>query len=80
MHVSGAGNTAVLRVDYSTDQNSWTVTTIQFTFDSTIGVIKSSPWTTVPAGMKGDVYLRIIATGGDGTEAPQVGNVYLEFR
>jgi hypothetical protein len=80
MHVSGAGNTAILRVDYSTDQNSWTVTTIQFTFDSTIGVIKSSPWTAVPAGMKGDVYIRIIATNGDGTEAPQVGNVYLEFR
>lgn len=74
--VGNAG--ATLAVQYSTDQNTWA------TLTETAGIsalnVQVSAWTPIPVGAKGDVFLRVLGTGGNGTIDPQMKLVQLQVR
>ena len=70
---------SVLKAQYATaDAGPWT--------DLTIGVslaavdTAAGAWGDVPAGAKGDVIVRVVGVGGNGTADPVIGNVVLEVR
>lgn len=74
--------TATIAVQYSTDQTNW------FYLDgasgpsvniSTVG-LQVSPWVNITPGAKGDVYLRIVGSGGNGAADPQFGLITVQFR
>lgn len=70
---------AVLFLQYSTDESSWsTLATNQV---SLLGTgTKVTAWEDLPAGAQGDVFVRIVGQGGNGTADPVIGNVILEAR
>lgn len=75
---AGATN-ATLKIQYSTDQSAWSDLTSTLGVATPVGV-KSGAWENVPAGAKGDVFLRILGQSGDGTTDPQFRGVYLQVR
>jgi hypothetical protein len=76
VNVAGATG-AVLRVQYSTDDTNWNTLTGDLPLDGAIGT-KATAWAATPAGAKGDVILRVVAVGGNGTADPVIGNLMLE--
>lgn len=76
-----AAATASLRLDYSTDNGgAWMSSTATVTMSTSANTFITGSWTAPPAGMKGDVLLRVVFTGGNTTETPSVHNVYAEVR
>lgn len=73
----GAAN-AVLRVEYSTDESAWSVLSPDMPLNAGAGT-KASAWGNVPAGAKGDVFLRVVGQSGDGAADPVIGNLLLEL-
>ncbi len=74
--------TATIAVQYSTDLTNW------FYLDGTSGPsvnistvgLQVSPWVNIASGAKGDVYLRIVGSGGNGVADPQFGLITVQFR
>lgn len=71
-----------LRIQYSTDGASWAyldnVSGPEVALDSTGHVV--SPWVTLVAAARADVWLRWVTIGGDGVADPAVGMTHLEVR
>lgn len=77
--VSTAGATgATLKAQYSTDESAWSDLTGTVAIDST--GTKATAWADVPAGAKGDVFLRLVGQGGNATADPVLGSVMVEVR
>jgi len=82
-NVATAGATAAaLRVQYSTDQSSWSY--LDGSAGPSVGVgttgLKVSSWVAPAAGAKGDVFLRVVGISGDATADPAFGHVLLQVR
>ena len=77
--VSTAGAAgATLKAQYSTDESAWSDLTGAVAIDST--GTKATAWADVPAGARGDVFVRLVGSGGNGTADPVIGSVMLEAR
>ncbi len=80
VNVAVAGSAAsTLRVQYSTDQTTWTDVPGASVATNTTG-LKVSTFTAVPAGAKQDVFLRVVGQGGDGAADPSYGGVALQLK
>jgi hypothetical protein len=82
-NVATAGTGAAeLRVQYSTDQSSWTY--LDGSAGPSVGVgstgLKVSSWVAPAAGAKADVFLRLVGISGDGAADPGFAHVLLQVR
>jgi hypothetical protein len=78
--VSTAGAAgAVLFAQWSADEVGWNALTTQQLPIAAAGT-RATPWEDVPAGARGDVFLRLAGSGGNGAADPVVGTVVLEVR
>lgn len=76
--VAGAA-TSTLRVQYSTDQTTWT--DLPGTSVSTAAVgLKVSTFTAVPAGAKQDVFLRVVGDAGNANADPSYSSMALQLK
>ena len=69
-----------LRLQYATDGNTqaaWANLT-EVPLDNS-GQGNISAWAELPAGARGDVWLRVVGVGGDGVIDPIIGNVTAQF-
>lgn len=70
---------ATLSAQYSTDESAWSaLTTNTIPIDST--GTKVTAFEALPAGAKGDVFVRIVGVGGNAALDPVFGNISLECR
>ena len=69
---------AVLQAQYSTDESAWNTLTANTMSISSTGT-KATAWEAIPAGARGDVFIRLIGSGADGAADPVLGNIYLEY-
>lgn len=80
--VVGAAS-AELRIQYSTDQSTWNYLDNGATGlgqnISTTG-FKTSSWSNIASGAKGDVYLRVVGINGDGALDPRFGLIQVQAR
>lgn len=77
--VSTAGNTtAVIYVEYSTDQTTW----VAMGLSQAVNVIGAfaTAFVTVPVAARGDVWLRLAGSGGNGTLSPVFGAIGVGVR
>ena len=71
--------------DYSTDQSLWTTigtgtgTNLCKIDNATVGAY-TSDWITIPAGAKGDVWLRGMGINGDGAADPVIGRISVQVK
>jgi hypothetical protein len=80
VRVSTVGSTnAVLFLQYSTDESAWSTLTSNLTLNG-VASTRVSPWESIPAGAKGDVFIRVVGQGGDGVADPVLGNIYFTYR
>lgn len=79
-HTSGAGVTSRLALQYSVGACGTFTDSGIFTALTTINTMEVGAWTAIPVAMRATVCTRIGVTGGDGTELPQLANVYLQVR
>lgn len=77
-HVSVAFVTGNLKVQYSTDGSAFSDLTTGLVSQTSTG-LKTSASAVIPAGAKQLVLLRVVATGGNGTEDPVVNGVTVEI-
>lgn len=75
--VAGQGG-ATLKAQYSTDQSNWSDLTGAAAADALN--VQTTAWAAVPAGAKGDVFIRLVGQGGNGTLDPQFRLVQLQVR
>jgi hypothetical protein len=79
--VAGAG-TAALRVQYSTDQSSWSY--LDGASGPSVNVnttgVKVSSWVAPAAAAKADVFLRVVGINGDATADPSFSNILLQVK
>jgi hypothetical protein len=79
-HISVAGNTSTLRVQYSTDGSTFAAFTGTLPLGGGTG-LKASAWANIPSGARQDpIVLRMVAEGGDGAEDPAAHPVQVEVR
>jgi hypothetical protein len=82
-HGTALAVTANLCVDWSTDNGAtWTTDNVICSAMSTVAN-RTVPgtWANIPAGAKTtNVTLRVVATNGNGTEAPNAGNVWIQVK
>jgi hypothetical protein len=80
--ISTAGVAAsVLFAQYSTDESAWSTLTGSIAMNTT--GTKVTTFDPIPAGAVnggGDVFVRLVGSGGDGVADPVIGNVWLEYR
>jgi hypothetical protein len=76
--VTTLGVLASLRVDYSTNGTQWVSTGVQVPIGA-VG-LKASAWASIPGQAKADVWLRIVAVGGNATEDPVTRNHEVQVR
>ncbi len=69
---------AIMFVQYSTDLSTWIDLTPSAVVD-TAGA-KITPFAAIPAGAKGDVWLRVAGSGGDGVVDPVFGSISVGVR
>ena len=73
---------AAVRVQYSTDQSSWSY--LDGASGPSLGVgttgLKVGAWTSPAAGAKADVFLRVVGINGDASADPAFGHVLLQVR
>ena len=78
---AGAASAAV-RVQYSTDQSSWSY--LDGASGPSLGIgttgLKVGAWTSFAAGAKADVFLRVVGINGDASADPALGHVLLQVR
>jgi hypothetical protein len=81
VEVVGATN-AQLRVQYSTNESSWSY--LDGSAGPGVGIAttgtRASSWVTLEAAARADVVLRIVGIDGDGALDPQFGSIFLEVR
>lgn len=75
--VQGSAN-ADLRVQYSTNESAWSNLTPEAAINA-VGTVVTA-WAAVPAGARGDVFLRVMGKEGDGAADPQIRLVQLQVR
>jgi hypothetical protein len=73
-----ASGTASWKCQYSTDNTNWSDLTTSTLSNTTVGP-KASASAAIPAGAKQLVILRIVATGGNGTEDPVLATAAVEI-
>ncbi|HET8670221.1 MAG TPA: hypothetical protein VFM05_06205, partial [Candidatus Saccharimonadales bacterium] len=78
---TAANSTAELRVQYSTDQSSWSYLDGSTGPSNVVGTVgtKVSSWVTVASGAKSDVYLRVVGVNGNLSD-PRFGLIQLQIR
>jgi len=73
---------AAVRVQYSTDQSSWSY--LDGANGPSLGIgttgLKVGAWTSPAAGAKADVFLRVVGINGDASADPAFGHVLLQVR
>ena len=77
-----AGSTptsAVLYLEYSTDESSWSTLTTNQASIKDPGTIATT-WESVPAGAKADVYVRAVTKDGNVSDSATFSNVELQIR
>jgi hypothetical protein len=70
--------TAVLRLQYSTDEAAWVNLTSNLAINAT--GVKASAWENLPAGAKADVFIRVVGEGGNAAADPRIGTVTLQVK
>ncbi len=70
---------ATLKVQYSSDQTSWTDLPGASAGIGTTG-LKVTAFTAVPADMKQDVFLRVVGLNGDGSADPAFGVTSFQYK
>jgi hypothetical protein len=77
-----ATTTPRIEVQYSLNNgSSWTTTNVSGTFSSATAIIYiQGAWTGIPAAAKAPVLLRVGTIGGNGSESPDVANIYISVR
>jgi hypothetical protein len=80
--VQAGSASAAIRVQYSTDQSSWTY--LDGSSGPSVGVgttgVKVSSWVSPAAGAKADVFLRAVGVSGNGTADPSFSNILLQVK
>jgi hypothetical protein len=78
------GVTGRCRIEYSTDQATWLqlgdTGQVDVAFGTTANKVYVGAWQTLATGAKGDVFLRAVGVGGNGTEDPSVWSIELQVR
>lgn|SRR3990167_5142128 len=69
---------SLIFAQYSTDESIWNTLTSSIAIDST--GTKVTSFNVMPVSAKGDVFIRLVGQGGNGTIDPIIGSVSLEFR
>lgn len=70
-----------IEIGYSLNNGgAWTLSGISATFGTVVNTYITGAWTDIPPGMKADVLLRIGTIGGNGSESPDVANIYISYR
>ncbi len=82
---ANAGSSMVVRyrTSYSATASNWTTTlgTSEVSVSLASGaIVQTSAWIDIAAGAKGDVWLALLTTGGDGAADPVLGHISCEFR
>lgn len=76
VNVAGVSG-SVIFAQYSTDESNWsTLTTNQISLTTT--GTKETAWEAIPAGARGNVFVRIVGQNGNATADPVLGNTLLE--
>ncbi len=79
---AGASTPAALRVQYSTDQATWSY--LDGSAGPSVNIdttgLKVSSWVSLVAGAKGDVFLRIVGINGSGSASPGFSNIILQVK
>lgn len=78
-NIAGAAG-AVLYFEYSANQVAWVNLGIANTAINAANTTTTSAWTAVPVGAKGDMYVHVMGSGGDGAIDPDLKMVQLQFR
>jgi len=73
------GAAALLKIQYSTDQTTWTDLPGASIAINTTG-LQVSAFTAVPAGAKQDVFLRVVGLNGNGSADPAFGVTSLQYK
>jgi hypothetical protein len=80
--VQGGAAAAAIRVQYSSDQSSWSY--LDGTAGPSVSVsttgLKVSSWVSPAAGAKSDVFIRAVGINGDGTADPSFSSILLQVR
>lgn len=69
---------SVFRIEYSTDEASWAALTSSAPLGGTGTQVSS--WAAVPAGARGDVYIRAVTASGNGIDSATIKMVGLQVR
>ena len=67
---------AKIKVQYSTDESVW-ADLCSVTMPATANYTNVGSWTTIPAGAKADVFLRVVGIDGNGVADPTFGLITL---
>lgn len=84
VNVAQIGSTnAEIRIQYSTDQSTWSYldngnTGLGQNINTT--GLKTSSWSTIASGARGDVYLRAVGINGNGSANPRFGLIQIQAR
>lgn len=77
VHVGGAA-ASIIYIEYSIDQTTWTAMGLSQAMDSA-GAFATA-FVAVPAAAQGDVWLRVMGSGGDGVIDPMFGTIGVGVR
>lgn len=81
MQTSVAVTTPRIEVQYSLNNgSSWTTTGVSATFGTVANTYIPGTWTSIPVGAQAPVLLRVGTIGGNGSESPDVANIYISVR
>lgn len=79
MALSASVNSPRIYIQYSLDGNNWTGNGAQNISLTTTGA-KETTWIDLPVEAIGDIYVRVVQNGGNGTADPALGNITIQFR
>lgn len=71
---------AVIYFEYSANGAAWTNLGLPNIAINTANTTTTTAWTAVPVGAKGDMYIHVMGSGGDGVADPILKMVQLQFR
>jgi hypothetical protein len=71
---------AIIYAEYSTDENSWSALGNTLAIGGGSAGTRAATWLDVPGGAKGDVFIRVMGSGGDGAADPVLGNIVLQVK
>jgi hypothetical protein len=78
--VANAAAGGIGYLQYSTDESSWsTLTSNSITLSSATGTYNTA-FESIPAGARGEIYIRAVTSGGNGSDDPQFGTIAAIFK